>query len=166
MLPTTDSALIQTLQRAINSVSDDTSQEIRLRALKQLHESFLGRLDDRQLDRQIPTGSGAGGRKVSKRGLCRSLLRRAFPHVMKPLLRRFADPVEKCRELALRMTTKFVESLENYGEVLPYVEEREREREQNPPLCIDYSVYHIVWCGVWFVLKRHGVALYGVAMVM
>ena len=165
MLPTTDSALIQTLQRAINSVSDDTSQEIRLRALKQLHESFLGRLDDRQLDRQIPTGSGAGGRKVSKRGLCRSLLRRAFPHVMKPLLRRFADPVEKCRELALRMTTKFVESLENYGEVLPYVEERERERAELP-LCIDYSVYHIVWCGVWFVLKRHGVALYGVAMVM
>ena len=134
--------------------------------MKQLHESFLGRLDDRQLDRQIPTGSGAGGRKVSKRGLCRSLLRRAFPHVMKPLLRRFADPVEKCRELALRMTTKFVESLENYGEVLPYVEERERdrerererEREEREKSRTHHSVstiaFTIVWCGVWSVLKR------------
>ena len=53
--------------------------------------------------------------------MSRSALRKVYPHVMKPLLKRFADPVEKCRELALKMTASFMTVIANYGEVLPYV---------------------------------------------
>jgi hypothetical protein len=37
-------------------------------------------------------------------------LRQFYPHAMKPLLRRFADPTEICREISIRLLIRFVEN--------------------------------------------------------
>lgn len=71
-------------QRAINSISDDNSG-VRRRALEQLWVGLKG---------PYPDGTDDAAH---------NLLRQLFPVVMKPLLKRFSDPVEKCRELAIEL---------------------------------------------------------------
>jgi hypothetical protein len=70
------------LQRDVNCISD-ASPAVRCRALERLL-SCLFPADD--VDEAAT-----------------SVLRQFFPAVMKPLLKRFADPSEKCRELSLRL---------------------------------------------------------------
>lgn len=69
------------LQRHIIAVSDDNAA-VRRRALQQLSDALA-----------------AGDTSPATE----ELLRQLFPAIMKPLLKRFSDPTEKCRELAIQL---------------------------------------------------------------
>ena len=84
--------LLGRLQRDLNLLTDD-SQKKRLKALERL-ELTLFSPPDVEIDesKAVPTES----------------LRQFYPHAMKPLLRRFADPMESCREISIRIMVQFV----------------------------------------------------------
>eukprot|EP00949_MAST-11_sp_MAST-11-sp1_P001598 g1598.t1 len=94
--------LLRDLQRDINKLSHE-SQRTRLQALRRLYETLFG--EAARAKKHVP-GEDA--------------LRLFYPHTMKALLRRFSDPVEKCRELAINITMKFLECITDVGEMLPY----------------------------------------------
>jgi hypothetical protein len=92
------SALLKIIQRDINQISD---QQIGVR------RQSLGRLQ-----------SFLFGKVTRPHDLVLSAL---FPHFLKPLLKRFADPSENCRELALDITLSFMDVVSDLGLCLPYL---------------------------------------------
>ena len=85
--------LLGRLQRDLNLLSDE-SQQKRVRALERL---------------EITLFSAPDVAPDPKKAVPFEALRQFYPHAMKPLLRRFADPTEPCREIAIRLMIKFVE---------------------------------------------------------
>ena len=91
--------LLGRLQRDLNLLTED-SQKKRLQALERLELTLFSPPDPTGL--LPPTDASKAVPDES--------LRQFYPHAMKPLLRRFADPMETCREIAIRLMVKFVEN--------------------------------------------------------
>lgn len=89
---------LATVARDINCISDEVVG-VRMAALKRLDASIFG----------------------SARQLTDEQLQDLYPELMKPLLKRFGDKAEKCRELAISMTAKFMAVIADLGFSLPYV---------------------------------------------
>eukprot|EP01135_Chromosphaera_perkinsii_P010340 Nk52_evm12s2118 gene=Nk52_evmTU12s2118 len=85
--PSSHSALLQGLQRDINCLGDE-NRTTRRRALTKITKTLLGE----------EGGVAQQRHEVTK----------AFPHILKPLLKLFADPVEKCRELAIGFVSESI----------------------------------------------------------
>lgn len=91
-------AFLTLVRRDLNGASDE-APATRKRALERLFSSLFyvpGRLSDDQLAA-------------------------IFPEVMKPVLKRFDDSVERCRELAVSMIQRFLAVITDVAPALPYV---------------------------------------------
>lgn len=75
--------LCQSLQRDINCLTDD-NRGTRKRALEKISKEVFS--------------------KKSK--LSASVMKTVFEEILKPVLKLFSDPTEKCRELSLQMVTE------------------------------------------------------------
>ena len=75
--------LCQSLQRDINCLADD-NRGTRKRALEKINKEVFS--------------------KKSK--LSASVMKTVFEEILKPVLKLFSDPTEKCRELSLQIVTE------------------------------------------------------------
>ncbi|CAH3109869.1 unnamed protein product [Porites lobata] len=91
-------ALLQSLQRDINCLADD-NRGTRKRALEKISKEVFS--------------------KKSK--LSASVMKTVFEEILKPVLKLFSDPTEKCRELSLQMVTEFAKQVVDMSQFLPYV---------------------------------------------
>lgn len=60
-------------------------------------------------------------KETIEKGLSSSVLQEVFSALLKPLLRCFADPMERCRETAIAITTEFIRCVPKPEECLPYL---------------------------------------------
>uniref|UniRef100_A0A3Q3X073 Uncharacterized protein n=1 Tax=Mola mola TaxID=94237 RepID=A0A3Q3X073_MOLML len=60
-------------------------------------------------------------RETIEKGLSSAVLQEVFSALLKPLLRCFADPMERCRETAIAITTDFIRCVPKPEESLPYL---------------------------------------------
>ena len=95
--------LLRLLQRDV-SLSGSDVQSKRKAAMGRLHGMLFA-----------DSSSGGGGGGVDD-----ATLNAIFPDLMKPLLKRLADPVERCRDLAATMLCRFVAVVLDLGRALPY----------------------------------------------
>lgn len=98
------------LQRDVNCVSDD-NPSVRSGALTRLLKALFP--EEALGTEALPEGAVTADPSV--------LRRQYFPVIMKPLLKRFADHSERCRELAVLLTTKFLSLALDFSSALPYV---------------------------------------------
>ena len=92
------SEIIQGLARHINCLSE-TNRATKKRGIENIRKETLSK----------------------KPPLEAEVLQKVFDHVQKPLLKCFADSVEKCRELAVQLITDFIDAVPNPEESLPYL---------------------------------------------
>ena len=101
--------LLGRLQRDLNLLSDK-SQKKRLQALQRLELTLFAAPSTTTSVVDATGASTSTSAVVNSKAVPTESLRAFYPHAMKPLLRRFADPVESCREIATRLLIRFVES--------------------------------------------------------
>ncbi|XP_064394922.1 dynein axonemal assembly factor 5-like [Halichondria panicea] len=94
--PQNISEITQTLQRDVNCLGDE-NRNTRKRALERLKKETIGR--------------NPGYDPPQLQGVCGFLI--------KPLLRVFSDPVEKCRELSISLLADFCAQVEDMPTILP-----------------------------------------------
>ncbi|EDV28055.1 uncharacterized protein TRIADDRAFT_53253 [Trichoplax adhaerens] len=99
------------LQRDINCLEDD-DRSTRKRAIEKISSETVGRRDQLNQDE----------------------LQDLFKAIIKPLLKRFSDPVEKCRQLSIKLTSSFLSKVKNYGDILPYLIPCVRSRLATPEI--------------------------------
>ncbi|XP_074630792.1 dynein axonemal assembly factor 5-like [Acropora palmata] len=91
-------ALLQSLQRDINCLSDE-NRGTRKRALEKIRKEVFSR----------------------KPHFPAALLQVAFTEILKPALKLFADPTEKCRELSVQLVSEFAKQVTDLSQFLPYI---------------------------------------------
>ncbi|KAI8494919.1 HEAT repeat-containing protein 2 [Branchiostoma belcheri] len=84
------------LQRHVNCLTDD-NRTTRRRALDSLRKETV----DKKLEPAVLQG--------------------VFVEILKPVLKSFSDPVEKCRELAIQLVDAFLPAVPDPPETLPYI---------------------------------------------
>lgn len=90
-------ALLQGLQRDINCLSDD-NRGTRKRALEKITKEVF-----------------------SKAKFSAAVLQVTFEEILKPILKLFSDPTEKCRELSVQMVSEFAKQVTDLWSFLPYI---------------------------------------------
>eukprot|EP00045_Choanoeca_perplexa_P009487 m.91812 g.91812 ORF g.91812 m.91812 type:complete len:863 (-) comp14918_c0_seq1:131-2719(-) len=93
--------LVQSIQRDINCAAED-DRHVRKAAVKALHVALFGGITPNDT---TPVQEAA-------------IIKAAFPHLLKPLLKLYADPTEKVRELSIDLLTKGIKL--NFQGFLPY----------------------------------------------
>lgn len=97
--PIKDSALLlKYIQRDLNCLSDESKTKRKF-GLMNLYKMFVTQET-----------------KIEKR-----VMQHILMDVQKPLLKRFSDPVEKCRELAILIIKKFFEECDDLTVTFPYI---------------------------------------------
>ncbi|KAI8854501.1 armadillo-type protein [Chytridium lagenaria] len=94
-----DMDILQSLQRDINVIMDSSSERnVKRRSLEKILKETVG------------------GPKVTNQDLAALL----FGELIKPLLKCLSDPVEKCREIAIKIIAGFTHAVEDIIPFLPY----------------------------------------------
>ena len=91
-------AVLQGLARHINCLGEDNKMA-RRRALESIKKDTV--------DRSPPLNP--------------SVLKSLFTEVLKPLLKEFSDPMERCREISVQTVKKFLEIVPSPEDSLPYI---------------------------------------------
>ncbi|KAK2567034.1 Dynein axonemal assembly factor 5 [Acropora cervicornis] len=98
-LSTSDRETLEALlQRDINCLSDE-NRGTRKRALEKIRKEVFSR----------------------KPHFPAALLQVAFTEILKPALKLFADPTEKCRELSVQLVSEFAKQVTDLSQFLPYI---------------------------------------------
>jgi hypothetical protein len=95
--------LLSSLSREINSLSDE-SFTTRKQALEKLYDCCMN-IKPRLTLRKLYTGEG----------------QEILEHLSKPLLKRFSDDREKCREVAIKLYKELIARCEDVSHFLPYI---------------------------------------------
>lgn len=104
-------------KNAISTISEALFQPFEFQAAADCLESMV---QEMRSEAQFPASSSVCqlGYSILPLGTLSELL---FAHLLKPLVRRFTDPSEVCREQAVLLLIKFLAHVEDFTRALPYV---------------------------------------------
>ena len=124
--------LLRVIQKDLNTLADDSKRK-RRRALARI-KADLGALFSRVPALYVEPGPGSDGKQSDGGGVVTTsgskgapsdgdeqLITGLFGGTAKPLLRRFGDSSESCRESAVTLVTEFARRAANLGQFLPFI---------------------------------------------
>ncbi|XP_068729927.1 dynein axonemal assembly factor 5-like [Montipora capricornis] len=116
-------ALLQSLHRDINCLADD-NRGTRKRALEKIRKEVFSK----------------------KPHFSATVLQVTFEEILKPALKLFADPTEKCRELSVQLVSEFSKQVTDLSQFLPYLIPTVVQRLGQPELvepCEELRLYTV-----------------------